>query len=72
MIEEADFRMILQQDKERLKKFSKGFDNFKFNEKGLSCEREIQIKNLFIKSAKEYNEGLNYFEKYLVSKRKAS
>ena len=71
MIEEEEFRKIISNDKNRLEKFGKGFDNFKFNTKGLSWERELQIKNLFIKSVKEYGEGLSSFEQYLISKKKS-
>lgn len=70
IIKEEDFRNILASDKDKLKKLAHGFDNFKFNTKGLSWERELQIKNLFIKSLKEYKKGLDYFEGYLESKKK--
>ncbi len=71
LISEEDFRFILQSEKEKLDKFGKGFDNFGFKSKGLSWERELQVKNLFLKSVKEFETGLKHFEEYLEKRHKS-
>ena len=71
LISEEDFRFILQAEKEKLDKFGKGFDNFGFKSKGISQERELQIKNLFLKSVKEFDTGLKLLEKCLEKKQKS-
>lgn len=71
LISEENFRFILQSEKEKLDKFGKGFDNFGFKTKGISWEREIQIKNLFLKSVKEFDTGLKLLEKCLEKKQKS-
>ncbi|HPZ06639.1 MAG TPA: cyclic nucleotide-binding domain-containing protein [Candidatus Eremiobacteraeota bacterium] len=72
IISEENFKTILKSEREKLKKIITGFDNFGFKAKGISIEREIKIKNLFLKSLKEYSNGLRYFEEYLVTKQKKS
>jgi hypothetical protein len=71
LISEEAFRFILQSEKEKLDKFGKGFDNFGFKTKGLSQEREIHLKNLFLKSVKEFDTGLKYFEAYLEKRQQS-
>ena len=71
LISEEDFHFILQSEKEKLDKFGKGFDNFGFKAKGLSWERELQVKNLFLKSVKEFDAGLKLLEKCLEKKQKS-
>ncbi len=71
LISEENFRFILQSEKEKLDKFGKGFDNFGFKSKGLSWERELQVKNLFLKSVKEFETGLKHLEEYLEKRHKS-
>jgi len=71
LISEEEFRFMLESEKEKLERFGKGFDNFGFKAKGISWERELQIKNLFLKSVKEFDTGLKLIEKCLEKKQKS-
>jgi len=72
IISEEQFESLIDLEKSKLEKFSKCFDNFGFKNKNLSWERELQIKNKFLKALAEYDKGLEYLIDYTVSGKKTS
>jgi hypothetical protein len=72
IISDGDFESIIELEKSKLEKFSKNFENFGFKSKNLSWERELQIKNMFLKAITEYDKGLEYLIDYTISRKKSS